>query len=1166
MIPAQINALLLGASPGPVPVNTALPIISGVTTLGQELEVSDGSWTGDTEPFAYQWLRDGVIIAGASSNTYVLEEDDVGTMIGAIVYGENLFGIVEAAADEVGPIDDLVVPGDPSFSDIVLLMGFEGADGATGAPGMNDESLSAHGTASVYGNAQIDTSQFKFGGASLLCDGDGDTIQFADSVDWQLSTANADEFTVEVWVRSTTATPTSKYILWQSGGIGAIAWWLGINADTQLEFRATTDGINAWNVCPTSVALTWTANTWYHLACDKDATGKARIYRNGVMVGSATPVDSKIANANIPLAIGGDPIVANRCWPGWIDEVRITKGDARYASDTGFTVPSAAYPRPVTEPTDILLSASTLEEGSVQGTTIGTLSAIGGSVPITFSLVDSAGSRFQITGTTLEAGPVATDYGTATSHNITVRATDSLSETYDEVFVIAVTEAEVEGVLPLTGLTGAWSFSRDLVAAWGGAPRYTESSGKIDALKDQAGASRDFLQTTVARRPVVGTAGPFSRACGVFNSTDITYLSTVGGDPLSDFITAGAGYMVVSFMGTTINANTTPVYANEGIICDVSQFVGLFCKASPTSLHVYNWDGSVDTTSTPITEDVIYVAEWRHDGGNIYCRINGGTEVSVASGNTTNLGGPLRIGAGPTGSSGSALDGVIFEVATYSTVPNLATRDAIVASFFDWVTEEVLGDFAVVDSDSADIAASTSHTFTAMDFGPADGSRKLIALIMSEGASANHQISAVTIGGVAATIDNCQFTSGEGTQATVAHVDLPAGTSGDVAIVTNNNMDTVYCHLWRAIGYAPLGVGGDDVSTSTVLSGLVDLDDNCTCIIGAVCNATPTITLTGYDDELFNAPVGGTKYAVAVKESVVQTEDHAVTATFSGAASGMLILSPWTKNVPAEGSPWLPLAELPTLRGLYDMDLIGGVDGAALATLPDQSIWNHDGVQATGGNQPNLEVAELNGLDVVSFNGTSDFFSLPDMFSGWKRGSLIAVIKGNSDPGVGTAGSPQHIGNASADHYPYTDGIIYDGAFSSTRKTTGNATVALNTWHILVITSAPNAWTMWINGVQHYTTATNAFGNLSTPVLGSGGAAVFWGGMTAYEAFAREAWDTETRQKFEGYIAHKCGIESVLDVSHPYKDAPPGYVAVERLLEDATVRTLEDTTPRILED
>lgn len=33
--------------------------------------------------------------------------------------------------------------------------------------------------------------------------------------------------------------------------------------------------------------------------------------------------------------------------------------------------------------------------------------------------------------------------------------------------------------------------------------------------------------------------------------------------------------------------------------------------------------------------------------------------------------------------------------------------------------------------------------------------------------------------------------------------------------------------------------------------------------------------------------------------------------------------------------------------------------------------------------------------------------------------------------------------------------------------------------------------------------------------------------------------DTDTRQKFEGYLAHKWGMAGLLDVSHPYKNAPP---------------------------
>lgn len=232
---------------------------------------------------------------------------------------------------------------DPFLSYVVLLLGFEGADGSTS---ISDESphASFHPTGTVIGNAQIDTAQFKFGTSSLLSDGTGDGVSFVDTNDWDLSDANSDQFTIELWVRTTTATPSDRGLVWQGGvvGSGCFAFWTNTTGNGELEFLGATGGTFNWSV--STSGLNWVTGTWYHIAVDKDVTGKVRLYRDGVMVASGTPASSVLFNSSQTLRVGCDGS-GGRSWPGWIDEVRITKGIARYASDAGFAVPTAAFPR-----------------------------------------------------------------------------------------------------------------------------------------------------------------------------------------------------------------------------------------------------------------------------------------------------------------------------------------------------------------------------------------------------------------------------------------------------------------------------------------------------------------------------------------------------------------------------------------------------------------------------------------------------------------------------------------------------------------------------------------------------------------------------------------------------------------------------------------------------
>lgn len=85
-----------------------LPAITGTPTVGQELTVSTGVWntrgSQTTLEFTYQWTRDGVDIAGATSAAYTLVMADGGTDVGCIVTAVQPVAYNDTASVAVGPV------------------------------------------------------------------------------------------------------------------------------------------------------------------------------------------------------------------------------------------------------------------------------------------------------------------------------------------------------------------------------------------------------------------------------------------------------------------------------------------------------------------------------------------------------------------------------------------------------------------------------------------------------------------------------------------------------------------------------------------------------------------------------------------------------------------------------------------------------------------------------------------------------------------------------------------------------------------------------------------------------------------------------------------------------------------------------------------------------
>lgn len=71
-----------------LPVNSVLPAITGTKTVGQTLTCSSGTWS-KSPTYAYQWLRSGAPIIGATASTRVLAAPDEGALMSCTVTATN---------------------------------------------------------------------------------------------------------------------------------------------------------------------------------------------------------------------------------------------------------------------------------------------------------------------------------------------------------------------------------------------------------------------------------------------------------------------------------------------------------------------------------------------------------------------------------------------------------------------------------------------------------------------------------------------------------------------------------------------------------------------------------------------------------------------------------------------------------------------------------------------------------------------------------------------------------------------------------------------------------------------------------------------------------------------------------------------------------------------
>ncbi len=219
-----------------------------------------------------------------------------------------------------------------NYENVSLYLKMNGANGSTT---FYDSSLHRHAV-TANGNAQISTAQSKFGGASAAFDGSGDGLLLPASQELALGTG---DFTIEMWVNGANSTALvggsfpRLFTLGTAQGTGCIEVYnssspagvtVAISADTNIIFSGST----------------LLDSTWRHFAITRAGTS-LKAFVDGVQVGSTNTNSTNLILAATTASYIGAASESVGNFNGYIDDLRITKGVARYTGN--FTPPQREF-------------------------------------------------------------------------------------------------------------------------------------------------------------------------------------------------------------------------------------------------------------------------------------------------------------------------------------------------------------------------------------------------------------------------------------------------------------------------------------------------------------------------------------------------------------------------------------------------------------------------------------------------------------------------------------------------------------------------------------------------------------------------------------------------------------------------------------------------------
>lgn len=255
------------------------------------------------------------------SSTHFLTElwdgyiDDLRITKGVARYTSNFTPPTQAFPDNIA--------GDPSFNSVSLLMHYEGY--SSNFTNFVDSSSSPK-TITPSGDAKLSVTQIKFGSASAYFDGNTDMLTYSSSNDFAFGLG---DFTVEFWIYVTGSHTGGIYASTSINSAGSFGLFF---ESTTLTVRIDGTGNDL------NYTYTTNYNQWTFVTVTR-ASGFMRLFINGSIVASG---DRSARNVTATSFVSGMLPGFGYSLSGYIDELRITKGVARYTSN--FSLPTQAFP------------------------------------------------------------------------------------------------------------------------------------------------------------------------------------------------------------------------------------------------------------------------------------------------------------------------------------------------------------------------------------------------------------------------------------------------------------------------------------------------------------------------------------------------------------------------------------------------------------------------------------------------------------------------------------------------------------------------------------------------------------------------------------------------------------------------------------------------------